>query len=88
MARILDITESFDQPRLKIYFQMESEKIAEWYAASYLMSVREKWRLLDLYSKENFLILDGPVNCHEDEQCIRTIAKLLKDGIENDKRFQ
>lgn len=52
MARILDITESFDQPRLKIYFQMESENVAEWYAASYLMSVREKWMLLDLYYKK------------------------------------
>ena len=51
MARILNITESFDRPRLKICFHLENGRAAEWYAASYLMSVRMRWMLLDLYTR-------------------------------------
>ena len=86
MARILDIQESFDYPRLRILFTLENERAAECFKASCQISVREIWFPLDLYHKRNILILDGPVNCPEDEQCIREVAQRLKNSIEQDQR--
>ena len=86
MARILDIRESFDPPRLKILFTLENERAAECFEASCQISVRELYFLLDLYHKENILVLDGPVNQPEDAQRIRVIAQRLKTTIEQDQR--
>lgn len=55
-----------------------------------LMSVREKWRLLDLYSKGECLVLDGLVADNnryiipEQEKVLNRLADMIENTIRND----
>lgn len=48
-------------PRCKYLFRMNSGAEAEFACAKYLLRVREIWRSLELYTRGDFLVLDGPV---------------------------
>lgn len=90
MAEILDIKTKFDSPRYKVIFSLKNPAMAKQYEISLLGSVREQWMMLDLYSKGNMLILDGPIADYNDviiptqKVKIDEVAAMLKNTIEND----
>lgn len=64
--------------------------MAKQYEISLLGSVREQWMMLDLYSKGNILILDGPIADSNNtiipaqEAKVNEVAAKLRNTIEND----
>lgn len=90
MAKILEIKKKYELPRYKVYFYLSDPAIAEQYSISCLFSVREQWGMLELYSKDNILILDGPIadNNNEiipaQETKVNEVATKLRNIIEND----
>lgn len=90
VAKILDIKTKYDSPRYKIIFFLENPTMAKQYEISLLGSVREQWMMLDLYSKGNMLILDGPIADYNDviipaqEAKVNEVAVKLRNTIEND----
>lgn len=71
-------------------FYLENSTIAENYSITCLGSVREQWRLLDLYSTDNVLILDGPIaDCNgtiipSQKEKVNEVAIMLENTIKND----
>ena len=55
-----NIYTDFSGNRFLCNCEFNSSKEAEYVMASFLMSVREHFRLADLYVKNNILILDTP----------------------------
>ncbi len=90
VAKILDIKTKFDSSRYKIIFFLENPTMAKQYEISLLGSVREQWMMLDLYSKGNILILDGPIADSNNtiipaqEAKVNEVAAKLRNTIEND----
>ena len=90
MAKILEIKKKYELPRYKVYFYLSNPAIAKQYSISCLFSVREQWGLLDLYSKGNILILDGPIADNNNaiipaqEAKVNEVATKLRNTIEND----
>ncbi|ENY99677.1 hypothetical protein HMPREF1092_02813 [Clostridium thermobutyricum] len=79
MAKILNIKKKQDMTKKRyiVEFELENRNIAEFFAASYLMSIRIESRLADLYSKKQYLYLDTP-----NKDITIKLAKLLKEEIE------
>lgn len=90
MAKILEIKKRYELPRYKVCFYLLNSTTAEQYSISFLFSVREQWGLLDLYSKDNILILDGPIADNNNtiiptqEAKVNEVAAMLRNTIEND----
>jgi hypothetical protein len=77
MDEILKIEPVTDGVRYIIKFYLESAKVAKYFEASCLMSVREISRLADLYTKGSVLYLDTP-----NDELTQNIGKRLKQTIE------
>lgn len=76
-------------PRKKIIFELNDKKTAENYCARLLGAVREEWLALDLYAKDAYLILDGPIAdsngiIKEQENILNKVAEKIKYTITND----
>lgn len=90
MAKILEIKKKYELPRYRVCFCLSNPATAERYSISCLFSVREQWGMLDLYSKGNILILDGPIADKSgaiipaQEAKVNEVAVRLKNTIEND----
>lgn len=90
MAKILEIKKKYELPRYKVCFYLSNPATAKQYSISCLFSVREQWGLLDLYSKDNILILDGPIADNNNtiipaqEAKVNEVAAKLMNTIEND----
>lgn len=90
MAKILEIKKKYELPRYKVCFCLENSATAKRYSINCLFSVREQWGLLDLYSKGNILILDGPIADNNNtiipvqEAKVNEVAAKLRNTIEND----
>lgn len=90
MAEIIKIERYVEIPRYKVCFYLQNSMIANNYSISFLGSVREQWRPLELYCKDNVLILDGPIadsngviiSAHEAK--VNEVADKLQYTIEND----
>lgn len=78
MANILKIKYETDTVRYIIKFYLESPKVAQYFEASCLLSVREIFRMADLYVRGNILYLDTP-----NENMTREIGIRLKNTIES-----
>lgn len=89
-TKILEIKKKFELPRYKVCFYLPNPVTAKQYSISYLFSVREQWRLLDLYAKDHILILDGPIADNNgtiipvQEAKVNEVAAMLRNAIEND----
>lgn len=87
---IKNIIESTNLPRKRIGFELENAQIAKHYESTLLISVRNIWMCLDLYTKGSYLILDGPIAdengniIKEQEDKLNYVAKMIKKTILND----
>lgn len=90
MAKILGIKKKYELPRYKVCFYLSSPAAAKQYSISCLLSVKMQWGLLDLYAKDNVLILDGPIADDNgtiipiQEAKVNEVATKLRNTIEND----
>lgn len=90
MAKILKMEKKYELPRYMVYFYLSNPATAEQYSISCLFSVRGQWGMLELYSKDNILILDGPIADNNgtiipaQEAKVNEVAAKLRNIIEND----
>ena len=80
MFNVENIYNDYSKVRFLCDCECSSDKEAKYLEASFLLPVREYWRLADLYVKGNILVLDTP-----DFEKTYTIATMLNNAI-NSKR--
>lgn len=87
---IKSISETTTFPIKSIYFELENSKDAKYYVASLNMSVEGMSRLLSLYNKGRYLVLEIPITDkngqirEEKVRILNDVAERIRNTILND----